>query len=761
MRNTALTILSAASLLLMGITAEASRPYGNESDFTKYVDPFIGADNGGYTFPGACVPYGMVKLGPDCNNLTENAGWQVNTPVVGFSHTHINGSGGGCKYGNVLFMATTGDMDPDDYASPYSNAVAKVGLFSIDLDRYGISARLSATQHAGFHEYEFPETDKANVLVDLGKFLASYEIQEFVGSEVTVLSDTEIQGYTRIRGGWNYSEAYTVYFYAKFDTPCESFGTWKEGQLCPGIATQSDANTRCGAYFTFNTNGHRKIRAKVGISYMGYNKARETSEEICDWNIETTRLEAVSKWNDILSQVEVEGGDEDVKKVFYSSLYRIFLQPTDYKGENPKWISDEPYYGDYHAIWDTFRATHPMINLLRPTRGAEMVQSLVNIYEHDKYMPDARTSHWTGRTQGGSNSDMLVADAFVKGLTGIDYESALKGMIKGATVPPGDDERQYGRGGLPDYNSIGYVSTSFERGCSRTFEYASNDYAIATLAKGLGHMDIYEEYRQKANNWENLWNPDIESLGFKGFCWPRHADGSWLSDPAFTVFSSGSFPHQFYETFSWELSFYVPHDMKSLIKKMGGKEEFTRRLDTYFNAEFPRETRDQLLFYTKLVGMCQSSNEPCFLTPSLYAYVNQPYKTAEIVRRILREMYWAAGDGVPGNDDSGSMGAWYAFHTLGFYPNAGQDVYLISSPVFPKVTLRFENGKKLNIVANNASEKNIYVKSCKLNGKALNRCWLHHAELVDGGTLEFEMCSKPSAWASDGELPPSMSDIAY
>lgn len=745
------SMLLAASMMTLTMSA-------NAEDYTRYVDPFIGADNGGYAFPGATVPYGMVKLGPDCNNLTENSGWQVNTPIVGFSHTHLNGSGGGCKYGNILFMATTGDINPGDYASAYSDAVASVGLFKVHLDRYDTNVRLSATRHAGFHEYTFPDTDKANILVDLGKFLASYETQEFVGSEITVLSDTEIQGYSRIRGGWNYSEAFTVYFYAKFDTPCESFGTWKGDRLCPGTACQSDENTKCGAYFSFNTKDCRTIRVKVGISYMGCNKARENAGEITGWNIEETQSAAVSEWNDILSQVAVEGGDEDKKKIFYSSMYRVFLQPSDYKGENPKWISDQPYYGDYHAIWDTFRATHPMINLLRPTRGAEMVQSLVNIYEHDKYMPDARSSHWTGRTQGGSNADMLVADAYVKGLVGIDYEAALRGMIKGATVPPGDDERQYGRGGLSDYNTLGYVSTAYERGCTRTFEFSSNDYAIATLAKGLGHQDIYEEYAKKAHNWENLWNQDIESMGFKGFCWPRNQDGTWLSDPNFTVFSSGSFSHPFYETFSWELSFYVPHDVKGLIEKMGGIDTFVKRLDAYFNESFPGATRNQLLFYTKLVGMCQISNEPCFLAPSLYAYVNQPYKTAEIVRRILRDMYWAAGDGVPGNDDSGSMGAWYAFHTLGFYPNAGQDVYLISSPVFPKVTLTFEDGRKLVILAKKASDKNIYVKSCKLNGKPIDRCWLRHSEIVSGGTLEFEMTSKPTGWAADGELPPSQSD---
>lgn len=740
----------AMSLSILSLSAEIK-------DYTSYVDPFIGADGGGYVFPGACMPFGMVKLGPDCNNMSENAGWEANTDIVGFSHTHLNGSGGGCKYGNVLFMASTGAVNPDKYSSPYDHENAQVGMFSIHLTKSNIGVRLSASEHAGFHEYTFPKTDKANIIVDLGKFLASYEMQEFVGSEVRILSDTEIEGYTRIRNGWNYSVAYTVYFYAKFDTPAKSFGTWKEGKLMPGVTSQTDDNTKCGAWFTFNTKSHSAVNVKVGISYMGCNKAKDNISELPSWNIEDAHKNAVTAWNKILSKIDVQTSDKDVKKIFYSSVYRIFMQPTDCAGENPMWKSSEPYYDDYHAIWDTFRATHPFINLLEPARGAQMVQSLINIYEHDKYMPDARSSNWSGRTQGGSNCDMVVADAYAKGLKGIDYEGALKAMLKDATVPPGDDERQYGRGGLCDYNRMGYVSTDYERGCSRTFEYSANDYAIATVAKGLGDMDIYHKYVKKACSWENLWNPDIESFGFNGFAWPKNSDGTWLKDPDFTVFSSGSFSHPFYETFSWELSFYVPHDMRRLIEKMGGKEQFTKRLDTYFTEKFPGK-RDELLIYTKMVGLCQISNEPCFLTPSLYAYVGQPYKTAKIVRGIMSSQYTTARDGVPGNDDSGSMGAWYAFHCLGFYPNAGQDVYLISSPVFEKVSLSLEDGKKMVIIAKNANRKNIYVQSCKLNGKSLDRCWLRHSEIANGGELEFVMGPEPSDWSVSGELPPSMSD---
>lgn len=744
-----------AGSLLLGLGTVFSQ---TTTDYTQYVDPFIGADGGGYTFPGPARPAGIVKLGPDCNKLTENAGWDPAGLIQGFSHTHINGSGGGCKYGNVLFMPTVGEVKTEGYGSERGEEYAEVGLYTTTLETYGIGVRLSATQHAGIHEYTFPETDQANVLMDMGSFLSSYERQEFVGSEIRIISDTEVEGYTRIRGGWNIGTAYTVYFYAKFDTPAESMGTWKSGRKAEGMTSQYDSNEKTGAWMTFNTNGDRTVKVKVGISWTGCNKARHNAGEIKGWDLDAVKDEAKAEWNRILSLVNIEGGTDEQKRIFYSSLYRIFLQPVDYTDENPVWKTDKPYYGDYHAIWDTFRTTHPFINLMKPSLGADLVESLVDIYRYDYYMPDARTSHDTGRTQGGSNSDMLVADAFVKGLDGIDYETALEAMIKNATVPPGDDERKWGRGGLVDYNSIGYVSTDYERGVTRTFEYCPNDWAIATVAKGLGRMDIYEKYKAQASRWENLWNDGMESFGFKGFAWPRNHDGSWYSDPEYTVFSSGSLDHQFYESFSWEMSFYVPHDMKRLIERMGGPETFEKRLDTYFTESFPGK-RDELLYWTKLFGMCQISNEPSFLIPVSYNYINKQHKTAKFVREIMSEMFSDARDGVPGNDDSATMGAWYVWHAMGFYPNAGQDVYLISSPVFEKMEMTLENGRKLVVKAKNASEKNIYVQSVTLNGKPLKNNWFRHSDIADGAVFEFVMGSRPSDWDRDGVLPPSMSDI--
>ena len=717
-----------------------SNSIAGQTNLSKYVDPFIGVEGGGNVFPGPCVPFGMVKVGPDCGKKDWNAGWDSEGNIHGFSNVHVSGTGGGCKYGNVLLAPVVGKINIQDYSSPRKDEKVALGLYEVALQRYNTSARLTALKRTAMHEYTFPSSNESKILIDLGSFLASHERQYFVGSEVKILSDTEIEGYTRIRGGWNIGAPYTVYFHAIFDTPAMNFGTWKDNEMMPGEKTQFDTNQKTGAYFEYQTNEGQKVKVKIGISYLSAGKAKANLEEMNSWDFDEIAAECINQWNTILNKIQVKGTEEQ-KTIFYTALYHSYLQPVDKTGENSKWASSEPYYDDFYCIWDTFRATHPLFTLLTPSIQADMLRSLLDVYIHEGYVPDARSGDYNGRVQGGSNSDILFADAYVKGLKGIDYKLALNAMIKNAEVPPGGDERKEGRGGLSDYNQKGYVSTLFERAGTRTMEYANCDFAIATLAEGLKEHEIAEKYRKRSNNWQNLWNPQIESLGFNGFIWPKREDGSWWNDDEFSVFQGGTWPDFLYETFSWEISFYVPHDMKALINKCGGKEQFTKRLDTYFT----HEKWDQRWY----MGLFQISNEPGFLAPCLYNYVGRPDKTAEVVRRTLKERYNTTREGIPGNDDSGSMSAWYVFHAMGFYPNAGQNLYLISSPTFEEVTIHLENNKTLLIKAKNASEKNIYIQSVKLNGISLENSAFKHTDIANGGVLEFVMGSKPSKWGTN------------
>lgn len=716
-----------------------------------YVDPFIGTEGGGNVFPGACMPFGMVKLGPDCGDMTSNAGYTSEGEINGFSHVHVSGTGGGPKYGNVLLMPVTGELDINHYGSLRSDEKASAGYFSVKLTRYNTLVEITATRSAGFHQYTFP-AGKSTILVDAGSFLRPSfcsdcnERQKLVGAEIEIMSDTLIEGYTRVRHGWNEGEAYTVFFSIVFDTPAKSYGTWKNGKIKNGNKIESDSGEPSGAFFTFTNSPNQAVRVKVGISFLGRLKARENvMREIPHWNFDHVRQAAGNEWNRYLSAIQVETPSVDLKKMFYTALYHSLLMPVDRTGENPLWNSKAPYYDDFYAIWDTYRATHPLITLIAPNKQVEIIQSLIDIYRHERFMPDARSGNETGRTQGGSNCDVLIADAFVKGLKGIDYESGLESMINNAENDPGDDARAKGRGGISDYNKLGYISTSYERAGSRTVEYAYNDFCIAELAQGLGKDSLYRKYLQRSGNWKNLLKP-ITDHGAQGFIMPRSASGTWdetykgrnwtpdrgwYDVYPFTTLTSGSWPDFFYEANSWEYSLYVPHDVYGLMRASGGREKFVVRLDTFFEN-----------------GYFNIGNEPSFLTPCLYNYMGRPDRTAEWVHTAIKRNYNATKTGLPGNDDSGSMSAWFAFHSMGFFPNAGQDIYLITAPMFGKVTLALDNGKQFTITTKNLSDKNKYIIAAKLNGKDFSQCWFRHSTIMEGGTLEFTMGDKASAWGT-------------
>jgi len=717
-------------------------------NLTGYVDPFIGVENGGNVFPGATLPFGMVKLGPDmCAIDPQNQCYQTNSgyspldeKVLGFSHAHVSGTGGGSKYGNVLVMPFTGKLMVDDYSSLRSSEKASPGYFSLVLNRYHVKAELTATQHAGMHRYTFPKSEQCGIFIDAGFFLYSGqqwgENQELVGSEIKVVSNTEIQGYNRVRGGWNTGGAYTVYFYARFDRPAEKFATWKGTDLKENSNLQVDSGEKTGAVFYYKTSDQQVIQLKVGISFVSIEKAKQNlDQEISDWDFDQVHDAAVEAWNKELCKIEVETPDEDQKKIFYTALYHSMLMPVDRTGENPDWTSSAPYYDDFYAIWDTFRSLNPLITLIDPKRETDIIKSMIDIYKHEGYMPDARSGNCNGRTQGGSNCDIVITDAFVKGLKGIDYETAYQAMLKNAEVSPGGDERKEGRGGIADYNQLGYVSTNYERAGSRTVEYASCDWAIAQLAKGLGKTEDYLKYKKRASNWTGLWR-DISSEGARGFIMPRNSDGSWVGN--FSPLAAGSWKDFFYESSSWEYSLYVPQDVKSLIEKCGGNDKFSSRLDTFFTKNY-----------------YNMSNEPGFFTPCLYSYAGRPDKTQEIVRRTLAKNYNASRGGIPGNDDSGAMSSWYIFHTMGFFPNAGQDVYLITAPSFKKVTMHLDTGITLVITIQNLTEKNCYIQSMRLNGKNWKRSWFRHGDIKDGGIIEFVMGDKPGEWGKM-DVPPSM-----
>jgi len=719
----------------------------SHGQFARLVDPLLGVSGGGNVFPGPAVPFGMIKPGPDMVSSSENdpnAGWNARGAIRGFSQTHVSGAGGGAKYGNILVQPTTGEPTPLDATSPRADEKATAGLYSVTLARYSTGAEITAARRSAIYRFSYPRGAQANLLFDVAHCLlarpARGESQSLTGSEIKILSTTEVAGSTSVTGGWNKQpNSYTVYFYARTDTPAASWGTWLDGKLQPGSKSVSGgAKTNAGAWLTFANKDGRPVLMKIGISFIGVEQARRNvAAEIPGFDFAATHAAALALWDRALANVELKGETAEQAQIFYTALYHTMLAPTDRTGENPLWKSSEPYYDDYYAIWDIFRTSGPLLTLIAPERQTGIVRSLVDIYRHEGWLPDARSGNYNGRTQGGSNAEFMITDAYIKGLKGIDWTTAYAAEVHDAEVPPADHFKE-GRGGLDDWHNLGYVSIEgSDRSGSVHMEYAADDFEIALLAKGLGKTADYKKYLARSGNWKNLWDADFTVDGFKGFIRPRHRDGSWLTP--FTAMDSGSWnDNTFYEGNSWTYSTFVPQDVASLIAKSGGPRTFVDRLDAFFAVPLRYD-----------VG-----NEPGFLAPYLYNWAGRPDKTAEHVRAIIAKSYHAGPDGLPGNDDSGAMSSWYAFGQMGIFPNAGQDVYLIGSPAYPQTTIHLAGGKDFTIEARKLSAENIYVVAATLNGKPIDRAWLRHREIAAGGRLVLTMSRTPEHWGQR-DLPPS------
>ena len=678
-------------------------------DYSRYVDPCIGSEGLGRTFPGPCMPYGMAKPGPDAVSMP-NAGWApIPEPVKGFSQMHVSGTGGGQKYGNILIQPY---LDSKEIIQKRVDEKISLGYYACTFEN-GIRTEITASERCAFYRLDFGKKQKGKLLIDVATFLGidtipdKREAQQYVDSYVTCDGKYAVSGWSTVRGGWNNGGPYTVYFYLQSDVPL--YNKVKESK------------TRLDVAFSKST-----VHLKVGISHISIAQAKR--------NIPARGFDAQLKhlretWNGKLRKIEI-AGTEKQKRMFYTGIYHTMLMPVDKSGENPH-FSDTPYYDDYYAIWDTYRTSMPLLTLIDEDKQRDMIHSLLNIYKHDGYMPDARSGNWNGRTQGGSNAEIVIADAFAKGMKGIDYELALKAMIKDAEVPPTDDDgylgsvpdEKHGRGGLKEYNTLGYIPYGIDRAGNRTVEYSYDDWCIAQVAKGLGHQDLYQKYLKRSDNWRNLWRGDYEWQGMRGFIMPRDADGRWLDSVPWgkskvyhplipyrpdTKVAPWYLPWWstfFYEALSAEYSLSIPHDVPGLVELCGGKEAFIKRLHTFFaNKHY------------------NVANEPSFMTPYLYHWVDRPDLSVARIRQIVNDNYNDTPLGLPGNDDSGAMSSWLVFNMMGLYPVAGQNLYLVGSPLIPEYTIHLENGKKLQVVRDEKM-------------KSWDRKFLTHELLTNGGKL--------------------------
>ncbi|KAJ7490960.1 alpha-1,2-mannosidase, putative subfamily [Mycena latifolia] len=763
-------------------------------DPAQFVNPFIGTTNGGHAFPGATLPWGSVKAGADSRSGDNQAGYVSDTsPITGISQLHDDGTGGSSSLGHFALLPLTSTecanndltkctVDRSSRALGHGDPSASPGYFGIPLDN-GVRAEVTVTQHTALHRFTYkPGTEELLLLLDVTNDLA----ERYQGDgKVTVSLNPTTHG-TRVTGTGRWIPSFgqkTYQAYFCFDAPgtfvqakyYQTNGRLAFTELNGTAAFEKEIQNHgpAGVLMAFAPETSHTLSVRMGVSWKSTAKAcAYAEEEIPDFlAFDAVKTAARAKWNEVLGTVEVDatGVSDDAQQLFWTSLYRAYIAPTNVTGDNPLWDSSEPYWDSFYCIWDTFRVIHPLYAITAPTAQAEVIRAVIDVYRNTGWLPDCRMSTNKGFTQGGSNADSLLSDSFVKGIkAGIDWETGFAAMIKDATVM-GDFEVQ-GRGGINSREKLGFVPVGDRdhppspgpntRSASRLLEYAYNDFGIALVAQGLNKPSEMAHYFNKSGDWFNIWNPNASHSGFSGFIQPRSADGSWFFDrrydsgdvfrpdhcspvyghtDCFLGFGGG----EFYEASSWEYSFYVPHDMASLVQAMGGSDTFSSRLDTFFTA-----------------GFHDMGDEPGFLPTYLYNYVGQPTKTVDRVDATVKQYYHTSLDGLPGNDDSGSMGAYAVWSHLGFFPVAGQDTYLLNRPYFPKITIRNDaTGAVATIIAAGLSAENKYIQSATLNGEPYTKNWISHQLFSSGGTLAFIMgASKSSTWGTGpDDLPVSLS----
>ena len=739
----------AISLLLAQAVPAFFQTANRPQPLIAYADPFVGTENGGNIAPGAQIPFGFVHVSPDTVNPT-TAGYNPYENILGFSQTHVSGTGGASKYGNFLTTPLVGKLRVNNLGSPKEEEAASPGYYTVRLTRSGVKAELTATRLVGMHRYTYPASKLSHVLID-----ASSVVQPESGNDaiknphpvdcwVRIIAPNRIEGSGNFIGGWNQSP-YTIHFAAEFDRPFNAFGTWRDSRIEPGTVAAANEG-KVGAYATFDTTSNQTVQMKIGVSFISPEKAHANLlQEISGWDFDAVRRKTEAAWESVLEQIKIEGGSDEQHKIFYTALYHSHYMPHDLTGENVWWNSDEPHYEDFYAIWDTFRTHFPLLILIQPERERDMVRSLIDTYVHTGWMPDSRIAGANGMTQGGSNGDVVVADALAKGVTGIDYRKAYEALVKNAEV---DSPRPLYEGRVvSEYKRLGYVSMNYPRSTSRTMEYAYDDFCIAQVGQALGHLADSQKYLQRSKNWMNVWSDETRSAR------PRYADGRWLAPFAAAHFYPDKdysyWDAPFYEGSGYIYGTYVPHDAQALVNKLGGNAPFVAWLDAFF-ANQP--TRDPAFNN----GLYNHNNEPDFLAAFLYIHAGRPDRTQERVRRILATEYTNGRGGLPGNDDSGAMSSWYVWGAIGIYPNAGQPFYYICSPLFQRSTINLGGGRAFIIEAPETSEANLYVQSATLNGRALDRAWLKHEEIARGGRLVLRLGATPSIWGRD-DRPPSMS----
>ena len=736
------------ALLLSGVlSVSAQQP-------VDYVNPFIGTSNYGTTNPGAVCPQGLMSvtpfnvMGSESNKFDKDSQWwsspytSDNNYFTGFAH--VNLSGVGCpELGGLLLMPTAGDLNVDysQYGSAYTEEVAKPGYYGTKLTKYGIKAEATASMRTGLSRFTFP-AGKGNILLNLGEGLTNE-----TGATVRIVNDTEIEG-SKLMGTFCYNPqaVFPVYFVMKVSKAPKQMGYWKKQRPMKGVEAEWDgysgkyklytkynrdmSGDDVGVWFTYDNEANEVIEVKMGVSFVSIENARlNMNTEQPDFNFDKVSKAAREQWNSDLSRVLVEGGSKDEKTIFYTALYHMLIHPNilqDVNGEYPMMesLKTGKTSGNRYTVfslWDTYRNVSQLMTLLFPERQVEIIRTMVDMYKESGWLPKWELFGRETLTMEGDPSIPYIVDAWMRGIRDFDVETAYQAMRKGATTP---GEFNLMRPDANDYFTKGYVPLreKFDNSVSHALEYYIADWNLSKFAQSLGKKEDAKLFYDRSMGYKHYYSKEYGTLR------PILPDGTFYSP--FDPLQGANFEPSpgFHEGNSWNYTFYVPHDIAGLTKLMGGKKKFVDKL--------------QMVFDKKYYDM---ANEPDIAYPYLFSnFKGEEWRTQKTVRGLLRDYYHNAPNGLPGNDDTGTMSAWAVFAMMGFYPACPGDVnYTLTSPLFDKVTIKlnpdyYKKGE-LVIGTNRSHADEIYIQEVKAGSKKLNGYFISHDELVNAGSIEYKL----------------------
>ena len=735
----------ALAAMLMWVGKPAVAAVNEAFDPVEYVNPLMGTQSSfelstGNTYPAIARPWGMNFWTPQTGKMGD--GWQyvyTANKIRGFKQTHqpspwIN------DYGQFAIMPVVGkpEFDQDKRASWFSHKgeIAKAYYYKVYLAEHDVVTELTPTDRAAMFRFTFPENEHSYIVVDaLDK-----------GSYIKVIpEENKIIGYSTKNSG-GVPDNFKNYFVIEFDKPFTYEATFADASLKEGAKEQTSDHV--GAVIGFKTKKGEIVHAKVASSFISFDQAAINMKELGNDNFDTLVQKGKDVWNEHLSKIEVEGGDLDQYRTFYSCFYRSLLFPRKFYEINAQGevVHYSPYNGEVlpgymftdTGFWDTFRSLFPFLNLMFPSVNKEMQEGLINTYKESGFFPEWASPGHRG-CMVGNNSASILVDAYMKGYRDFDVNEAYKACLRVAeydttgikcpplVLPHLMPQAKYWK------NKIGYVPCDKDNeAVAKALEYAYNDWCISVFAESLGDVANHDKYAKFAEGYKTYFDPTTRFM--RGL----DSEGNWR-----TPFSPRSSTHRsddYCEGTAWQWTWFVPHQIDGLVELMGGREGFINKLDSLFTADSSLEGEMTSADISGLIGQYAHGNEPSHHIIHMYNYVDQPYKTQELVDSVLHTLYFNDPNGLSGNEDCGQMSAWYILNAMGFYQVCpGNPVYSIGRPLFNKATVNLKDGKKFTVIAKNNSRENKYIQSMVLNGKALDKPFFTHQDIVNGGTLELTM----------------------